>query len=243
MVRLTATATLGQGRASAENRLALLLAKAPMQFRLTSIASWEAPSITLPAYLPAAVLETRPDIAAMSERVRAANARIGEARAARLPQLTLTGAAGYASDALSKLIRGDAFEWSWGPALQLVLFDGGRLHARVEQARAQANQARLDYRQTALRAFEDVENALASITAARTREQAAVETRQSLGKSTSLLQTSSQSGAYRACRCLLPKPRNNSLKKGTQRAAGRIGSGHITHARTRQRLGRMTMTA
>lgn len=180
--------TLLRERATAENRLAILLGKAPMEFTLASRPQWSAPSIDPPAFLPAAVLDARPDIAAASERIRAASSRVGEAQAARLPQFALTGAAGYASEALVNLITGSGLEWSLGSALQIPVFDGGRLRAREQAAVADASRARIEYQQTALRAFEEVENALVSLAAARARESAARETLQSLGRSTSLIQ-------------------------------------------------------
>lgn len=219
---------LVRDRAAAENSLAILLGQAPMQFELASRADWRAPTIAPTAFMPAAVLESRPDIAAMAERMRAANARIGEARAARFPQLSLTDAAGYASDALSRLIRGDSFEWSFGPALQIPLFNGGRLRAREQGAIAQATQARVEYRQTALRAFEEVENALASIAAARAREQAARDTLQSLGKSSSLLQSQLAVGRISRLPLLLTQAEELTAHETTLRAQLEALEAHIS---------------
>lgn len=181
-------ATLLRERATAESRLAILLGEVPMKFALAPRPQWSAPLITPPALLPAALLDARPDIAAAGERIRVASSRVGEAQAARLPQFTLTGTAGTASEALNKLVAGRGLELSFGPSLQIPIFDGGRLRAREQAAVAEARRARIEYQQTALRAFEEVENALAAITAARARESAARETLQSVGRSTSLVQ-------------------------------------------------------
>lgn len=182
------TAMLTRERASAENRLAILLGRAPTQFTLAPREHWSAPRVAPPALLPTAVLETRPDIAAAGERVRVATARAGEARAARLPQLTLTSAAGYASESLRHFLRMDTLKWWVSPVLQLPLFDAHKLRAQARSAAAEAARAQLEYQHAALRALEEVENALAALAAAREREQAALETSQSLAKSAGLIQ-------------------------------------------------------
>ena len=180
------TASLQQAREEAENRLALLLGTSPSEFTLAPRKDWAAPRPTPPALLPAAVLESRPDIAAARARLYAADARLGEARAARLPALTLTGLAGFASEALHRLLRQDTREWSIGAALQVPVFDG-RLRAQTETAAAEATRLRATYRNTALRAFAEVENALSAFAAAREREDAARASKDSLTESVSLL--------------------------------------------------------
>lgn len=182
------TAMLTRERASAENRLAILLGRAPTRFTLAPREHWSAPRVAPPALLPAAVLETRPDIAAAGERVRVATARAGEARAARLPQLALTSAAGYASESLRHFLRMDTLGWRVSPVLQFPLFDARELRAQARTAAAEAARAQLEYQRTALRALEEVENALAALAAAHEREQAALETSQSLAKSAGLLE-------------------------------------------------------
>ncbi|MDQ8024221.1 MAG: efflux transporter outer membrane subunit [Moraxellaceae bacterium] len=163
-------------RANAEHALALLLGKAPAEFAL-------APDplnrivVSIPAGLPSALLERRPDIAAAERAMAAANARIGVARAAFFPNLTLTGAAGYESNDL-----GDLFNWSSrsfllgpiaGTILSLPIFDGGRRQASLDRARAAYEEDVASYRQTVLNAFREVEDNLAGlrILADQTRSQ------------------------------------------------------------------------
>jgi outer membrane protein, multidrug efflux system len=180
------SASLRQSREEAQNRLALLLGVSPSEFTLASRSDWVVPRPAPPALLPAAVLESRPDIAGARERLYAADARLGEAQAARLPTLTLTGLAGFASDALHRLVRKDAREWSIGAGLQLPLFDG-RLQAQTEVAAAETVRLRAAYWSTALRAFSEVENSLSALAASYVREESARATHDSLAKTVSLL--------------------------------------------------------
>ena len=90
----------------------------------------------VPAGLPSALLERRPDVREAEENLVAANARIGVARAAYFPQISLTGSGGYESSALSSLFSGSAGLWNVGAALTQPIFEGGRLRSGVELAEA-----------------------------------------------------------------------------------------------------------
>jgi multidrug efflux system outer membrane protein len=114
----------------------------------------------VPAGLPSALLARRPDIQEAEENLIAANARIGVARAAYFPQISLTGSAGYESSALESLFTGPATLWSIGGTLTQPIFQGGRLKSNVRLAEAQHEEALLVYRQTIQDAFRDVSNAL-----------------------------------------------------------------------------------
>ncbi|MFI7826743.1 TolC family protein, partial [Acinetobacter baumannii] len=89
--------------------------------------------IRLPAGLPSTLLERRPDIAAAERAMAADNARIGIARAAFFPKLSLTGALGYESSSLSELGKWSSRTFLLGPVagtiLSLPLFDGGQRKA------------------------------------------------------------------------------------------------------------------
>ena len=93
----------------------------------------------------------------------AANARIGVAQAAYFPTLSLTGSAGFASDALSTLISAPSRAWSIGLGLAGTILDFGARSAGVEIARAQYDETEANYRQTVLEAFQEVEDSLASV--------------------------------------------------------------------------------
>jgi multidrug efflux system outer membrane protein len=124
-------------------------------------------SIDVPAGLPSALLERRPDIAAAERAMAAANARVGVARAAWFPRLSLTGALGYESDGLGDLFKYASRSFVFGPlvgtALSLPIFDGGAREAGVNQARAAYVEDSARYRQTVLQAFREVEDNLAQL--------------------------------------------------------------------------------
>jgi outer membrane protein, multidrug efflux system len=115
----------------------------------------------LAAGIPSDLLTNRPDIVAAEERLRAARANIGAARAAFLPSISLTGAYGYASNELSELVGDDGLTWSFGPSITLPLFDFGRRRADLTIAQARQNIAIADYERTIQNSFREVADALA----------------------------------------------------------------------------------
>lgn len=149
-------------RELAFDALALLCGKSPGAFELREGATPEEP-LSVPAGLPSSLLERRPDVAAAERRLAAASARIGVAQAARFPALSLTGQAGFLSDEADELFSADSRVWSITPSVRLPLFTGGRTQAQVEQAEALYEETLADYRQVVLRAFKEVEDALAEV--------------------------------------------------------------------------------
>jgi multidrug efflux system outer membrane protein len=117
--------------------------------------------VTLAAGLPSALLLARPDVTAAEERLRAAEANVGAARAAFFPNISLTGALGFASDALNTLVGSDGLSWSYGGSITAPIFNRGRLHGNVDVARAQDRIAIADYERTIQVAFQEVSNWLA----------------------------------------------------------------------------------
>lgn len=119
--------------------------------------------------LPAQTLEQRPDIAAAERELAAASAEIGVAEAARYPSLTLTGSIG-----LPTLRSGgttlDGKLWSFGPALKLPIFDGGRLAADADAARARYDEALAKFNGRVRKAVREVEQALVRLDSASARE-------------------------------------------------------------------------
>jgi len=118
---------------------------------------------SIPAGLPSQLLERRPDIAASERRVAAANAQIGEARAAFYPDLTLSATAGLESTFFAPWLTAPSLFWSIGAQLAGTLFDGGRRDATLNGATAQYDGAIADYRQTVLVAFQQVEDNLSAL--------------------------------------------------------------------------------
>lgn len=128
------------------------------------------------AGLPSDLLERRPDVQRAEAQLVSANAQIGVARAAMFPTLTLTGAGGFESAALSTLLKGPAHFWSLGFGLTAPIFDGGRNAARTDQAGARQREAVGAYQSAVATAFKEVADALANSRAAR-ESQADVERR------------------------------------------------------------------
>lgn len=114
----------------------------------------------VPAGLPSALLQRRPDIQQAEQLLVAANANIGVARAAYFPQITLTGSGGLQSAALSDLFKGPAGFWSVGAALTQPIFDGGRIKSNVRLTEARRDEAVLAYQQAIQQSLRDVSDAL-----------------------------------------------------------------------------------
>jgi multidrug efflux system outer membrane protein len=114
----------------------------------------------VPAGLPSALLERRPDIEETEQQLIVANAQIGIARAQFFPDLPLTATAGTASRALLSLLSGPAAIWNVAPTLTQPIFQGGKLRANLKLTEAQQQQAILTYQQTVQNAFRQVSDAL-----------------------------------------------------------------------------------
>jgi multidrug efflux system outer membrane protein len=118
----------------------------------------------LPAGLPSEVLLRRPDVLAAEHQLRADNANIGAARAAFFPSIKLTGSIGSASDELSGLFDAGTGVWAFVPQVKLPIFEGGRLRARLDVARADRDIALAQYERAIQAGFRDVADALALTT-------------------------------------------------------------------------------
>ncbi len=158
--------TVRRLRATSEHSLAVLLGKAPADFAMPP-SPIERIDFRVPPGLPSALLERRPDIAAAERAMAAANARIGIAKAAFFPSLTLTGSAGYESGSM-----GDLFKWSnrsfllgplAGTLLNLPILDGGLRKGNLANARAVYEEEAALYQQQVLTAFREVEDNLSDL--------------------------------------------------------------------------------
>ncbi len=154
--------SVGVLRAQLEHAIAVLIGKPPAEFSIAAIESF--PGVPpIPAGLPSALLERRPDIAAAERRVAAANAEIGVAIAAYFPSITLAGSSGFSASTLGSLLQASNNVWSVGPQLALTLFDAGARSAQVEEARAAYDQTVANYRQTVLTGLQQVEDQAAAL--------------------------------------------------------------------------------
>jgi len=143
-----------------ENQISLLLGENPASIlRGRSFTEQDLPP-EVPAGLPSALLERRPDIRAAEQNLIAANAEIGIARAAYFPQVTLSGVLGGASTQLSSLFSGPASTWSLVPQVAQPIFTAGRLKSGVQYAQAERERALVQYEKAIQTAVTEVSNAL-----------------------------------------------------------------------------------
>lgn len=159
-----AALTLARQRAQAENALTLLVGQAPATAAAGALpddAALDTMS-ALPAGLPSELLTRRPDIRSAEQRLLAANANIGAARAAFFPRISLTAAAGSTSGAFSGLFDSGSGSWSFAPQLVLPIFDAGRNRANLSLAETRKHLAVADYEKTIQVAFREVADALAA---------------------------------------------------------------------------------
>jgi multidrug efflux system outer membrane protein len=115
---------------------------------------------TVPAGLPSTLLERRPDIQQAEQKLIAANAQIGVARAAYFPDISLSAEGGFNSNALSRLFSSPAGFWNVGPMLAEPIFTAGKTRSNVRLTEAQQQEALLTYQQTIQQAFRDVSDSL-----------------------------------------------------------------------------------
>jgi NodT family efflux transporter outer membrane factor (OMF) lipoprotein len=149
-------------RAQLEHAIAALIGKTPSEFSIAPAPlSGTVPPV--PVGVPSTLLERRPDIAAAERQVGAANASIGVAIAAYFPTLTLSASAGYASSAVSSLLKAPSRAWSVGSDLSETLFDGGARSAQVAQARAAYDATAANYRQAVIVGIQQVEDQLSTL--------------------------------------------------------------------------------
>lgn len=153
---------LEKSREQAENLLGLLVGEPGLKIASGDLRTLPLPPVP-PAGLPSSLLEARPDVRKAETDLIAANAKIGVAKAALFPSITLTGTFGRESKDLSQLFSAPSAIWSIGAGITQPIFEGGRLRAQVEQVSAQQVQTLETYRKTVQTAFREVSDALVAV--------------------------------------------------------------------------------
>ncbi|RJP88145.1 MAG: efflux transporter outer membrane subunit [Desulfobacteraceae bacterium] len=143
-----------------ENAFCLLLGRNPGPVKRGRPLDDHAVRTDIPAGLPSALLERRPDLRAAEQQLIAANADIGQAKAAFFPQFSLTGLYGFQSISLGSLFTSPAETWQFGPTVSVPLFTAGRLTGNYEFAKAQFEEAVALYQNSVQAAFRDVSDTL-----------------------------------------------------------------------------------
>ncbi len=162
---LTATAIpeIERRRGLAENWLSFLLGRSPGSIPRQALSLGETIPPPIPAGLPTALLERRPDVAGAEQLLVAANADIGAAKALFFPSIGLTGFLGGMNGDLTSYIGGGGAIWSLTPGLLQPLFNAGRLKQNVAAMQARFDAAIAEYQKAALNGYREVADALVTI--------------------------------------------------------------------------------
>ena len=153
-------------RAQFEHAIAVLVGKPPEEFKLPVMPRRQTPP-TIPVGVPSQLLERRPDIAAAERRMAAANEQIGIAQTAFFPQLLISASGGFEGSSIINWFTWPSRFWAVGPQMLETVFDAGRRRAQVESAQAAYDADIATYRQTALTAFQEVEDNLSTLRISR----------------------------------------------------------------------------
>jgi outer membrane protein, multidrug efflux system len=143
-----------------ENQISLLLGRNPGPIARGRLLTEQEQPPSVPAGLPSALLERRPDIRAAEQKLVSANAMIGVAKAAYYPRISLTGFLGSQSSQLSNLFSGPTGVWQFLPQVAQPIFTGGRTRSNVRLTEAQEQLALIQYERTIQTAFREVSDTL-----------------------------------------------------------------------------------
>jgi NodT family efflux transporter outer membrane factor (OMF) lipoprotein len=159
-----ALAALKKQRAQQVDLLAALTGRLPANFQppQLSLADLSLPR-EVPVSLPADLVRQRPDVRIAEENLHAANAEVGVAIAAMLPNITLSATGGSAATAIGQLFGAGTSFWSIGANVAQTVFDGGALLARERAARAALDQAKAQYQSAVTTAFQNTADALEAV--------------------------------------------------------------------------------
>lgn len=152
--------TLARQRAQAENALAVLAGKPLADLPAAQPLSAQGILGDIHAGLPSDLLNNRPDLRQAEQKLMAANANIGAARAAFFPRIALTGSYGTASSSLSGLFESGSRAWSFAPQLAMPIFDTGRNINNLDLTWTRKHIAVAEYEKAIQVAFREVADAL-----------------------------------------------------------------------------------
>jgi multidrug efflux system outer membrane protein len=178
-----------------ENQLSVLVGRNPGGIPRGRSLTEVLGNLTVPAYLPSALLERRPDVREAEAQLHAATARIGVAKGDLLPKLIVIGDYGTYSRNTEDLFKKSSEIYQILGGVSMPLFTGGKVGKQVDVARARAEQSRYIYEQTVLTALREVEDALAGVRASRNQVAAQQTQVDALRRALRLAEMRYQSGA------------------------------------------------
>jgi NodT family efflux transporter outer membrane factor (OMF) lipoprotein len=155
--------SLRQSIAQSTNALAVLVGRPPQEVQVLP-GGLQRLRVPAPAPgLPGELLARRPDVWSAEAQLAAANADVAAARAALLPNITLSAQGGFTSLVAGTLLRPEAQFWSLATSLTQTIFDNGALRGRVQLSQAQAEELVVEYRRAIVTALSDTEDALVAL--------------------------------------------------------------------------------
>ena len=159
------------------NAISLLLGEPPQALRSELLTDAALPPIPplVPVGGPSELARRRPDIREAEEQLHSATASVGVAVASFYPRVTLTGALNFQTLSLRDLAFWSAAAYNVGPSISLPIFQGGRLRGQLQLSKARQQEAAINYQQTVLTAWHDVDNALAAYAAEQRRNDQLVQ--------------------------------------------------------------------
>ena len=186
-------ADLTRQRAIIEHQLAVLTGDLDLKIAAGDIQSLPIPPVP-PVGLPSSLLEARPDVRQAEQNLIAANAKIGVAKAALFPTISLTAGLGGESKDLGDVLKSAARIWNGGLSLNLPVFDSGRLSSKVDQASAEKKQLLASYERAVQNAFTEVNDALVNVRQNTDRETALNASQSSASKALEIANNRYKSG-------------------------------------------------
>lgn len=179
------------------HQLAILLGQPPSA--LNEVMKRSAPIPTpvkaIPRGVPANVLLARPDVRLAERQYAQYTAKIGEAEAARYPDVSLVGEVTTSAAKVGDLAKSSSVSWSFGPSVSIPIFNAGQLKAAVDYAQAQRDEYFLTYRAAVLTALQDVENASVALQQERLKYRSLAASADSYRQAVSLARILYQSGS------------------------------------------------